>query len=980
MKNATYCLLFLFQIIFSNRTEAQCINVPSPLNVSASAVCNYGFSTLTATLNDPSHLLVWADSGNYIIGTGNNFQAEVTKSGVSFKSYEVWTEAGTIAHIGPLPQQFNTTYPSQNFANGQLFTVGRTIRIDSLTLRANNPVSGHIQIWSNTPENGGRVLQKIPFQITSKGVKDTMIYLGAVLSPASYFMNMEISSGNGILYRAIDGATYPYSFSNYLSITGTNFAGDPDRYYYFYRWVVSPLCASTISNPVIPAFTNTKKEQLPYLENFNTGLACDWEKSASNVNANWEHGNSTLFNSTNFALSSDSGIIASNDELCNCDKSNSQVKSPWFDLTKTSKAAELMFNMKYQYREINNSVVAIKINNHSNTKIKYDTLNASPNTFSNYSLSLKEFALEDSVQITIIHNDGGNNGSAIAINDFEIFEDCTNGIAYKVDLLLDQYASEISWTIRDASNYSLVAYSGSYNNVDPYDINTAKDNRMVCLEKNKNYIFKIEDVFGDGLDDGTHVGSYTLSSLCGDTLLFGSGALPFGGSILPELAWDSILFNTQPYKVDLRSDITIGLDDSITLDAGEAKKYQWSTGDTTRFLNLYGGDFLVGSHPIFVTVTTGISCESSDTVFIHVINYQTPRIIIDLVTDIKGSEIKWELRDVNTDSIIASKGPFNDVIPYNPQLATHRDTIYLGSGQLVKFKIFDSAGNGLFDGQNQGYINIANYCVPQIFRNEDINFPYQLAGQRFDSVVFNVDSFPIFNLGIDYAICEDAGLTLDAGTSANEYEWLINGTIVSTNRTFITTASGLNQGINEIIIRNHSGYCFISDTLMITKNNLPLAAINFSQQGATINLTATGPNTNTYFWDFGDGQTASGISTSHTYLSNGNYNLELKVTSPENCESSTSRGVTVTGIGIENYKQHNITIYPNPSTGNFYVSAESAILHIEVKDLQGRVLVEKYIEDQSKIYELNLNPLSTGMYFLKVNTDKGEFSKRIIIQ
>ena len=77
-------------------------------------------------------------------------------------------------------------------------------------------------------------LQKIPFNITTSGPKNTRVPIGAVLSAGNYFMNVEITSGSGILYRAIDGAVYPYNVSNLISITGTNFIGDLDRYYYFF--------------------------------------------------------------------------------------------------------------------------------------------------------------------------------------------------------------------------------------------------------------------------------------------------------------------------------------------------------------------------------------------------------------------------------------------------------------------------------------------------------------------------------------------------------------------------------------------------------------------------------------------------------------------------------------------------------------------------------------------------------------------------
>ena len=102
----------------------------------------------------------------------------------------------------------------------------------------------NIQIWSKAPENGGYVLQKIPFNISTAGPANTRVPIGAILSTGNYFMNVEITGGNGILYRAIDGATYPYSVSNLISITGTNFPTDPDRYYYFFDWKVSKMCMS----------------------------------------------------------------------------------------------------------------------------------------------------------------------------------------------------------------------------------------------------------------------------------------------------------------------------------------------------------------------------------------------------------------------------------------------------------------------------------------------------------------------------------------------------------------------------------------------------------------------------------------------------------------------------------------------------------------------------------------------------------------
>src|SRR5574343_464526 len=163
MKNI-YASLLLMLIIFSTQNStANCPANSAPTNISASSVCKTGYSIFTANLNDVTNSLVWLDSANRVIGIGNNFQKYIDKAGLSFRSAEVGYD-GITSNVGALPNAFTSTYPSQNFTNGQYFTCATTVRIDSIVLRTNNAVNGNIQIWSKAPENGGYVLQKIPFR------------------------------------------------------------------------------------------------------------------------------------------------------------------------------------------------------------------------------------------------------------------------------------------------------------------------------------------------------------------------------------------------------------------------------------------------------------------------------------------------------------------------------------------------------------------------------------------------------------------------------------------------------------------------------------------------------------------------------------------------------------------------------------------------------------------------------------------------
>jgi PKD repeat protein len=98
-----------------------------------------------------------------------------------------------------------------------------------------------------------------------------------------------------------------------------------------------------------------------------------------------------------------------------------------------------------------------------------------------------------------------------------------------------------------------------------------------------------------------------------------------------------------------------------------------------------------------------------------------------------------------------------------------------------------------------------------------------------------------------------------------------------------------------------------SDTASITlmvNNDPPVARARANRtnilKGESINFSDNGssdPNpgdTLTYAWDFGDGNTATGPTVSHTYTTEGNYQATLTVTDSSGASNSTSINITVT--------------------------------------------------------------------------------------
>ncbi|HQV36114.1 MAG TPA: T9SS type A sorting domain-containing protein [Flavobacterium sp.] len=73
-----------------------------------------------------------------------------------------------------------------------------------------------------------------------------------------------------------------------------------------------------------------------------------------------------------------------------------------------------------------------------------------------------------------------------------------------------------------------------------------------------------------------------------------------------------------------------------------------------------------------------------------------------------------------------------------------------------------------------------------------------------------------------------------------------------------------------------------------------------------------------------------------------------------------------------------ISIYPNPvkDSVNISIKENSTIKTIELYDIQGRLLQTKLVNDV--ISEINLAERANGMYFIKINTDKGSKVEKLV--
>ena len=160
-----------------------------------------------------------------------------------------------------------------------------------------------------------------------------------------------------------------------------------------------------------------------------------------------------------------------------------------------------------------------------------------------------------------------------------------------------------------------------------------------------------------------------------------------------------------------------------------------------------------------------------------------------------------------------------------------------------------------------------------------------------------IDLASNLNAGNNIAICEgDAAFQLTGFTPIGEGTWIGAGVslsgMVSPNQLQPDSTYTL-----AYCLENQNLGCEACDEILLTVNPLPVA--NFQITSTTCinepiifeNLSQDGC---TFSWDFGDGNTSSLETPTHTYTSTGNYNITLTVSSCENCIQTFQIPVFVT--------------------------------------------------------------------------------------
>ena len=166
--------------------------------------------------------------------------------------------------------------------------------------------------------------------------------------------------------------------------------------------------------------------------------------------------------------------------------------------------------------------------------------------------------------------------------------------------------------------------------------------------------------------------------------------------------------------------------------------------------------------------------------------------------------------------------------------------------------------------------------------------------------------------------------TNPSGQTIQSYNWTFGDgqSGIGANPTHTYASAGTYQVTLTV---SCGGHCTSSKTQTVTVNAQPQANFNFTTvcQGNATQFTSTslGQGISSYQWNFGDGQTGTGQTTTHTYAQAGTYQVTLTVaTTGGSCSDQITQTVTVNAQPVSNFTytsvcRGNPTQFNSTSTG-----------------------------------------------------------------
>lgn len=217
------------------------------------------------------------------------------------------------------------------------------------------------------------------------------------------------------------------------------------------------------------------------------------------------------------------------------------------------------------------------------------------------------------------------------------------------------------------------------------------------------------------------------------------------------------------------------------------------------------------------------------------------------------------------------------------------------------------------------------------------------------------------------------------GTAPYTFSYTINGGSIQTISTSVgnfatlippTNVSGSFIYLLTQITDNIGSTQSLNDNVFVTINPLPIVNAGPEQSVCPgTQVTITGSGASVYTWD---NDVINGLpfipSTTMVYTVTG--------TDLNGCINTDQVTVHVECAAIYETVMNNINISPNPVNAFVNIESEIVMNDISIFSVNGQFI--KQLSPMSEKTFIDLSDLKSGVYFLKINSETGSISKRIL--
>lgn len=218
------------------------------------------------------------------------------------------------------------------------------------------------------------------------------------------------------------------------------------------------------------------------------------------------------------------------------------------------------------------------------------------------------------------------------------------------------------------------------------------------------------------------------------------------------------------------------------------------------------------------------------------------------------------------------------------------------------------------------------------------------------------------NPGIELYVSDESHPSV-AGTYAAACAFYT--TIYKKDPTLITFNSSLSAADAEIIRNAAKAVVFNSQTEWLFDRYNPTANYTSTTVGTQVTFTNTSTFSDSYSWNFGDGNTSTDTNPVHTYASNGTYNVVL---TSKRCSGEIDTLLQTVVINSLSTKQLegklDVMIYPNPAQDFITISSNQTLTPTyRILNANGKLILKGEMNLESKT--IDIRSLNNGIYFIQ---------------